>query len=275
MKPELKKRIVTGVVGGAVLLGVTLGLGYYGTAFFAVALALLLTHEYLEMVLSLPDRNQKRRVIMGIVWLLGFFSTFLPGLGFELILLSFVGVFFYFLFTAFRHQAVEDLLERHLREAAYCFFGILYLGFLPLYLPLIRDQESGVLWLLLFFLMNWAVDSAAYFVGLKYGRKKLYPGISPKKTWEGAWGGLGAAYLVTLGMKLLALGSMSWAFVLLAPAIVGFTAQAGDLCESFIKRAFHKKDSSHILPGHGGFMDRFDGLVVSAPFMYLCIQLLG
>jgi phosphatidate cytidylyltransferase len=275
MRPELKKRVVTAGIGGSILLGVTLGLGYYGTAFFAVALSLFMTHEYLAMVLQLPDRGEKRQVLMGVVWLVGFFSTFLPGLGFELLMLGFIGLFCYFLMTAGRHAGAADSLERHLREAAYSFFGLVYLGFLPLYLPQIRDEESGASWLLLFFLINWAGDSAAYFVGLKRGKRRLYPAVSPKKTWEGAYGGLAGAYLVTVLFKLTLLSEMSWVFVLLAPAVVGAMAQMGDLCESLVKRAFDRKDSGTVLPGHGGFMDRFDGLVISAPFMYLCIRLLG
>ena len=99
--------------------------------------------------------------------------------------------------------------------------------------------------------------------------------MSPKKTWEGAYGGLAGAYLVTLLFKLTLLAEMSWLFLLIAPAVVGVMAQLGDLCESLVKRAFDRKDSGTVLPGHGGFMDRFDGLVISAPFMYLCIRLLG
>ncbi len=275
MRPELRKRIQTAVLGGAVLLGVTLGLGVYGTALFAVALALAMTHEYLLMVLGMADRNQKRQVILGIVWLVGFFATILPHMEYELLLLSFIGLFFYFLFTANRHAASPVDLEHHLREGAYSFFGILYLGFLPQFLPLIRAQAHGGWWLLLFFLLNWVGDSAAYFVGLKYGKTKLYPAVSPKKTWEGAWGGLAGGYLVTLILKLVAFREMSWAFLLVGPGLVGATAQAGDLCESLVKRSFDKKDSGQLLPGHGGFMDRFDGLVISAPFMYFCIRLLG
>lgn len=272
MKPELKKRVITGAVGGALLLGMTLGLGEIGTAFFVIGLSLLMTHEFLEMVLSLPDRLDKRNVILGTVFLLGLASVILPGLQIGLLLMAFLGLFFYFLLTAYRHP---EGLENHLREGVYSIFGLLYLGVLPLYILLIRQEEVGGLWLLLFFLINWVGDSAAYFVGLKRGRQKLYPMISPKKTWEGAWGGLAGAYCVTLLYKLLVFREVSWLFVVVAPLLVGVSGQLGDLCESLIKRAFQKKDSGTILPGHGGFMDRFDGVVISAPFMYYCIRLLG
>jgi phosphatidate cytidylyltransferase len=275
MKPELKKRVMTGVAGGAVLLGVTLGLGEWGTAVFAVALSLLMAHEYLEMVLKLEDRPDKRNVVMGAIFLVSFFGTVVPGEGLSVPLLGILGLLFYFLFTAHAHAASADRLEAHLREGAYVVLGVIYLGVLPVFLTRIRQEHSGAYWFLLFLLMNWVGDSAAYFVGLKKGKQKLYPEISPKKTWEGAWGGLAGAYVVTVLFKLVALKSMSWLFVCVGPAVVGAAAQVGDLCESFIKRAFDKKDSGSLLPGHGGFMDRFDGVVVSAPFMYYCVRLFG
>jgi phosphatidate cytidylyltransferase len=275
MRPELKSRVKTGAIGGAVLLGLTLGLGTWGTALVAVILALLMTNEYLSMVLSLEDRVEKRQVFLGVVWLVGFFSAIVPRMEYELLLASFLGLFFYFLITASRHSDSPESLERHLRELVYGLFGVLYVGFLPLFLPLIRDQFNGGRWLLAFFLINWVGDSAAYFVGLKKGKTSLYPAISPKKTWEGAWGGLAGGFVVTLLFKLVAFRGMSWAFVIVGPALVGASAQLGDLCESLVKRAFQRKDSGHLLPGHGGVLDRFDGLVVSAPVMYLCIRTLG
>ncbi len=275
MRPELKSRLKTGALGGAVLLGLTLGLGTWGTALVAVILALLMTNEFLSIVLSLDDRVEKRQVFLGVVWLVGFFSAIVPRMEYELLLTSFLGLFFYFLATASRHASAPELLERHLRELVYGLFGVLYVGFLPLFLPLIRDQAHGARWLLVFFLINWVGDSAAYFVGLRKGKTRLYPAISPKKTWEGAWGGMAGSFIVTLLFKLVAFPAMSWAFVFVGPVLVGTSAQLGDLCESLIKRAFQRKDSGHLLPGHGGVLDRFDGLVVSAPVMYLCIRTLG
>jgi len=275
MSPELKRRVVTGAVGGTLLLGVTLGLGTLGTACISVVLSLAMTHEFLSMVLSSQDRVKKRQIIMGVVWLIGFFSAFFPRVQYELLVASFVGVFFYFLITAYRHSQTSESLELHFREMVYGFFGIIYLGFLPLFLPLIRDHTDGARWLLVFFLINWVGDSAAYFVGMRVGKRKLYPAISPKKSWEGTWGGLAGSVFITLIFKVLAFRGMPWAFVLIAPFFVGISAQLGDLCESFLKRSFQKKDSGDLLPGHGGVLDRFDGVVISAPVMYLCMCVLG
>jgi phosphatidate cytidylyltransferase len=126
---------------------------------------------------------------------------------------------------------------------------------------------------MLFFCIVWADDVVAYFVGKRFGRHKLYPLISPKKSLEGAEGGLIGGVVITVLYKLLIFNDLHWLGVVVIPLLVGVAAQVGDLCESFLKRAYGKKDSGSILPGHGGFLDRFDGVVFSLPVMYVCIRI--
>jgi phosphatidate cytidylyltransferase len=154
----------------------------------------------------------------------------------------------------------------------YSLFGLFYLGFLPTFFLKIHGSASGVHWTMVFLLINWASDTGAYFAGKKYGKTKLYPLISPKKTREGALGGLACAWVVIFIYKVLLFGAMGWGAVIIVPLLVGVASQVGDLCESFLKRAFDKKDSGSILPGHGGFLDRFDGVVFSLPIMYACTR---
>ena len=181
-----------------------------------------------------------------------------------------MSLFTYYLMTARRHSGPD--YDRHFTELGYSVFGILYLGFLPLFLPLIRSQTGGQHWILIFFLCVWAGDTGAYFVGKKFGRRKLYPEVSPKKTIEGALGGLLAGWLVILTYKFAAFRELSVFGTAVIALTVGISSQVGDLCESLLKRAFHTKDSGHILPGHGGLLDRFDGVVFSLPVMYMCVR---
>jgi phosphatidate cytidylyltransferase len=155
----------------------------------------------------------------------------------------------------------------------YSVFGIVYLVFVPLFLIRIYESLNGTEWVVLFFLIVWAGDSGAYFAGKKFGKRKLYPEVSPKKTIEGSIGGLLAGSVVAILFKLLFFHGMSWLSVVCLPIFVGVFAQIGDLCESLFKRAFDKKDSGSILPGHGGFLDRFDSVVFSLPVMYACIRI--
>ena len=131
--------------------------------------------------------------------------------------------------------------------------------------------DFGRIYPMLLILSIWANDTFAYLVGSFIG-KTPFSKISPKKTWEGTIGGfvLCIAGMGTLG-SLLVTGHMSWMAVSVA-AIAGLTGTAGDLLESKIKRLADVKDSGTMLPGHGGFMDRFDSLLIATPFVWLLVK---
>lgn len=270
---DLQKRVQTGVIGGALLLFLLIFGGRLGTAFLAVVLSLGMLYEFTEMTFSLSDKDEKRIVLLGSAWLIAFINFWIPRAEYELLLFSFIALFSYFLFSAERHEG--EALQSHFRELVYGFFGVFYLAFLPLFLILIQDAPHGTRWVVLFFLLNWVNDTAAYFVGKKYGKRRLYYRISPKKTIEGAYGGLGFSVVFALLYKLTVFWALPWAAVVLVPLLVGVCAQLGDLCESFLKRSHFTKDSGSLLPGHGGFLDRFDGIVFSLPVMYACTRIFG
>ena len=150
--------------------------------------------------------------------------------------------------------------------------GISYLA-MPLGVLARWRLEVTALSVLAFFIVIWANDIAAYFVGLAVGRHKLAPRVSPGKSWEGAIGGLAgglAAALLLAGWLPLARGqSALWA------AAVTVVSQAGDLFESALKRRAGTKDSGTLLPGHGGVLDRFDGVLLAAPVAFLLLRMLA
>ncbi len=271
LEPELQKRIQTAVLGVAAILLVLGFGGHFGASLFAVVIALGMVYEFSNLILVLEDQAIKRQVLLGATWLVAFVSFWQPRVEYELLILSFIGVFLFFLFSARAHHG--EAFQQHFRELIASVFGLFYLGFLPLYLPLIRGGANGLHWTFLFLLVVWSTDVGGYFAGKRYGRRKLYPEISPKKTYEGAAGGILLAVLVSLIYKLVFFSALGWFTAVIVPVFVSAVSQLGDLCESFIKRAFNAKDSGSILPGHGGFLDRFDGVVFSLPVMYLCIRL--
>jgi phosphatidate cytidylyltransferase len=118
----------------------------------------------------------------------------------------------------------------------------------------------------------WICDTAAQFVGLKYGKHKLFPRVSPNKSWEGAVSGFVAAIAAALLAKYIALPFFSVCESLVVGIIVGAFGQLGDLAESLLKRDAGVKDSSHIIPGHGGMLDRFDSLLFVSPILYLYLD---
>lgn len=141
--------------------------------------------------------------------------------------------------------------------------GIPYAGSLGLAPMVLRsDGEDGFLAVILLFAIVWTTDIAAYFIGRAAGGPRLMPPVSPNKTWSGALGGTAAAAVVAVALAAVVGLSGMFAIAMLAILLSVF-AQAGDLFESFLKRRFGAKDSSHLIPGHGGLMDRLDGFVTA------------
>jgi phosphatidate cytidylyltransferase len=118
----------------------------------------------------------------------------------------------------------------------------------------------------------WICDTAAYHTGMAVGRRKLFPRVSPNKTWEGAVAGFAAAIASAVAAKYLVLGYLRVSDAVVIGLIVGTLGQAGDLFESLLKRDAGVKDSSNILPGHGGVLDRFDSLLFVAPAAYVYLD---
>ena len=151
------------------------------------------------------------------------------------------------------------------RERRWAVAGVLYLGLPCLALVSLRQHpESGMMHVLALFAVVWANDIGAYVFGRTIGGAKLAPKISPNKTWAGVVGGLGCGIAAAAAMATAASG-MSVMLAILLALVIGAASQAGDLFESWIKRRFEVKDSGRLIPGHGGVLDRVDGVLAAAP----------
>ena len=133
------------------------------------------------------------------------------------------------------------------------------------------DSVKGFVALIFVLLIVWVTDIGGYFAGRGIGGPKLWPRVSPKKTWAGAAGGFAASLAVAFGFAAFDLGKTG--ALLLLGAVLSVVSQLGDLFESAVKRRFGVKDSSHVIPGHGGLLDRLDGfvaaIIVAAIFGFL------
>lgn len=260
MSQELRQRILSGIVMAAVVLFAT---WFGGLAFrtLSAAIALLVYYEW-----STITRLAKGELVLGWGAIVLIAAAILAGsTGFALILL---GVF---LLVSFVMAIAAEEAKVWLPA------GIFYAGLSGISLAAIRGADaSGFAAMLFVFALVWATDILAYFVGRTLGGPKLAPKISPGKTWSGAIGGTISAVVVGSAVAL-SITNAEPIWVVTAAFALSVASQAGDLFESFIKRRFGVKDSSHLIPGHGGVMDRVDGLVIAcfAAFLLMAVRALA
>lgn len=188
----------------------------------------------------------------------------------EFAVLLLIGVMSVYVFTFPRYSVDKVLMT---------YFGVMYVPVMMSYMYLVRSYNGdGVFTFWLIFVSSWACDTCAYLVGVICGKHKMTPVLSPKKTIEGAIGGvigaavIGAVYGICIGGKLSHIDS-GIAPVLFAAigAVGGLISMIGDLCASAIKRNYDIKDYGKLIPGHGGIMDRFDSVIITAPLIYYLI----
>ncbi|BAF59439.1 MAG: phosphatidate cytidylyltransferase [Pelotomaculum sp.] len=158
-----------------------------------------------------------------------------------------------------------------LLDGAGTLMGTLYVGLLS-YLYLLRTLPDGWIWLVFMLAGTWASDTAAYFTGMAFGKRRIAPVLSPKKTLEGAIGGLLGSFLAGC-LFVSVYPFLPPAKILLLSLMVGMAAEVGDLLESAFKRQAGIKDSSKLIPGHGGILDRFDSALFTAPLVYYYVML--
>jgi len=155
------------------------------------------------------------------------------------------------------------------RSAALAALAWGYAGLLPASVVALRER-AGWQWVVLLFVVTWANDTFAYFAGRFLGKRPLAPRISPRKTWEGFWGGAAGSVLGSLIVKMLFLPDLSIPAAVLVGAGGAVLGPLGDLSESMLKRAAGVKDSGRVIPGHGGLLDRIDAVLFVAPWVVAC-----
>jgi len=167
-------------------------------------------------------------------------------------------------------------LEQAPRSAALGALAWGYAGLLPASVVALRVREdAGWQWVVLLFVVTWANDTFAYFTGRFLGKRPLAPRISPKKTWEGLWGGAAGSVGGALAVKFLFLPGLSVRAAVVLGAGAAVLGPIGDLSESMLKRAAGVKDSGKIIPGHGGLLDRIDAVLFVAPWVVACAMWLS
>lgn len=196
----------------------------------------------------------------------GTLLIFLPFLGQEALILAVITCLFLAFALLFLFR-IRDITTAA-REVSYAALGFLYIPLLLMHLVMLRLTPYGIEWLLVIMLIVMTNDSAAYYSGSAFGKHRLYPLVSPKKSIEGALGGLVGSIGGTLLAKFTFFPQLSLADALLTAILIGILGQTGDLFESLLKRSFGVKDSGNSIPGHGGVLDRLDSIIFAAPATY-------
>ena len=266
----LLRRALTAVIFVIVMLGGLFGGHYSFVALFTLITALCLW-EYLGLVLEQAGKKDRIRKLLGLG--MGIMPFILASIV-QLNLISdresfivFASILFSpFVFLSFVYELYTDS-EKPFTNLAYLILGVFYIGIPFALLDFIAFSgnffyATTVLGLLI---LTWTNDTMAYLIGSQIGKTPLFPRISPKKTWEGTLGGAAvsfiAAYLLSIYITDLRL--VDW---LVLAFIISIFGSLGDLVESMLKRSHKIKDSGSLLPGHGGFLDRFDGFIFMLPF---------
>jgi len=237
--------------------------------------AVLSYHEFDRLFFTATDGNPwVRQLRMGLMIA---FSVIAIAQGSTL---AWAAVWIAMVALTVRHVLLSDRKNRFEESvAAYSLevMGYFYvLGLFGFILPIVQIGYEGRLWLLFLFLLVFIGDSAAYFAGMKWGQHRLAPNISPKKSIEGAVAAIISSLLVGIAFihwktEISILSPTGLQILLLCP-IVSVLAQMGDLFESMLKRSRTIKDSGSLLPGHGGLLDRVDGLFLSTPVFYFYLK---
>ena len=256
----LRLRVLSALIGIPIILGAV----YLGGPWYALLLLLVVNLGIYEFTRMLRAKGYRLPSFLGYLGV----TAIILMIFLEQLLLIFPVVMLVFVILFVAVLIHFDKID--FWESALIFWGIIYLGGLCGFMLLLRQLTEGALYTYLLLFGVWLNDSFAYFIGLKWGRRRLAPGISPKKSVEGALAGIAGTVLVALLVAALAprwLPMPPAKAALLAVGIAIF-AQIGDLLESAMKRQFQVKDSGQLIPGHGGIMDRFDSLMLAAPFVY-------
>jgi phosphatidate cytidylyltransferase len=261
MRSGHTKRVITAAIAVPIVLFVVSTGGPGGTAWLVALTAVLGLLEYYGLFLSGESPLLKS---VGVVFCLALTAVFYGGHGaaglgvfaMAFLVFSTLGV------ARFGSQTnAPDRLFRHMT-------GLVYIPFFLGHIILIRAWPQGAQWTLFLLAVVFFGDTAAYYVGKAIGRHKLCPRISPGKTVEGAIGGLGASLLAGYLFKTYWLPILTWPLCFGLAGLLSLVSQTGDLVESMFKRSVEIKDSGKLLPGHGGVLDRIDGLLFAAPILY-------
>lgn len=259
-----KTRLISGIVLVLIAL-LTICTGNIVLFMTLLAVSLIGTQE-LYKAMKVREEHFTLLEIAGYIGIIGYYLCLLLAPEYQLMELigALVLLMFVYVFTFPKYHAEQIMAAM---------FGIIYVGVMLSFIYQTRCLDGGAYHVWLIFISSWGCDTCAYWVGIMMGKHKMTPELSPKKTKEGAVGGILGAALLGAIYGAVTSGTV-WAYALIC-AVGGMISMIGDLSASAIKRNQGIKDYGDLIPGHGGILDRFDSVIFTAPNIYfLCVTLI-
>lgn len=255
---ELKKRVVASLC----LAPVIASLFYFLPAkWFSILLMIVSVIALLELIAMSGVRGKCLLLLLAILCIIPlYYKLFFVYIGCLLF-----APFIFMGYKILRDESKKEGINEDILKGIYVIFLCEIFVIIPLYyLSLLKEIGCSFPFILL--LTMWASDTCAYLFGKRFGKRKLVPYISPKKTYEGLLGAMaGSTVVIVLSGRVLGMGILE---TVIAGVTIGILAQMGDILESAGKRVCAIKDSSRLIPGHGGILDRMDSFIFTAPFLY-------
>jgi len=264
------------IIVSAIAIPLIVAACYLGKIYFFIFASIIALVSFQELSVMVKNKGANVNLVFGLIavfiLLANQFQHFLDNQSLLLLI-----VIFAVIFELFSNNGSPVL------NIGSTLLGIFYIGLFSASLISIREfyPNVGYLYnwggyLIISILATiWICDSAAFFLGVAYGKHKMFPRVSPKKSWEGTISGFIFAIITMVAAHFIVLDFLSLKDSILIGAIIGIIGQVGDLVESLLKRDCEVKDSSSLVPGHGGIFDRFDSLLLSAPVILLYLKYFG
>lgn len=276
---ELGKRILTAAIG----IPLAIFLFLQGGIFFAVGILIIIGFGLHEFYLMAENKGHKplksASIVLSLIFGLLFYfkiSNVIEDHNFIITFLLPTLIMTVLLLMALYRNSISAMTDISISIG-----GVMYVALPLLCLIAIRNfssfASSGIDWgyfVLTLFIAIWVCDSAAYFIGKAIGKHKLFPRHSPKKSWEGAIAGFAFGTVGFVGLNIWLNPAIEFANSIILGLVITIFCQLGDLIESHFKRDADVKDSSNFFPGHGGFLDRFDGVIYVSPIVLLMLVMM-
>jgi len=264
-------RAISALIAVFIMIGLYVGWGGLGIKISVIFAVLVGSWELMRLLFKEVTPFWMKYLFYALCWVVFGLGAWMLSLGSVAYSLSLILLLAVSLLTMNKSGNLQALSMYQLRSA----LGLFYMGLLPSFAYRILESPAGVSWFVVLLAVVFAGDTFAYAFGVLWGKSRIMPSVSPKKSYQGSVGGLLGSALAGYVCWYFLLPHVNLPSLILLSVVAGLIAQFGDFFESLLKRLADVKDSGNIMPGHGGVLDRLDGVLFASPVILLGTLFLG